>query len=146
VSDRSKVVKHSDFRWQGVPERAYKEVAEGQFCGVVRQTLLGLGEGEEDLSFLTRYFEIAPGGWSSLERHQHPHAVIVLRGRGSVVLEGVEHPLEPFDCVYVAPGAPHQFRAADEPLGFLCVVDRERDRPEPLEGPGEPSAEWRTRS
>jgi hypothetical protein len=25
----------------------------------------------------------------------------------------------------------HQFRAGpDEPLGFLCMVDRERDRPE----------------
>jgi hypothetical protein len=27
----------------------------------------------------------------------------------------------------------HQFRAtAAEPLGFLCVVDRERDRPVPV--------------
>ncbi len=132
----SKVLKHAGFRWQGVPETAYKEeddAAAGLFCGVVRQTLLGLGAGEEPLAFLTRYFEIAPGGLSSFERHQHPHAVVVLRGRGSVVLEGVEHALEPFDCVYVAPGAPHQFRAAaDEPLGFLCMVDRERDRPEPL--------------
>jgi mannose-6-phosphate isomerase-like protein (cupin superfamily) len=41
--------------------------------------------------------------------------------------------LVPFDCVFVAPGEPHQFRADDgEPLGFLCMVDRERDRPEPL--------------
>jgi hypothetical protein len=27
----------------------------------------------------------------------------------------------------------HQFRATgDEPLGFLCVVERERDRPVPV--------------
>ncbi len=138
MSGRSKVVKHDAFRWHGVPQRAYKEAGGGPFRGVLRKTLLGSGEGEEDLTFLTRYFEIAPGGWSTLERHRHPHAVVVLRGRGSLVLDGAEHALEPFDCVYVAPGAPHQFRAAAaEPLGFLCVVDRERDRPEPL--PGAPS-------
>jgi quercetin dioxygenase-like cupin family protein len=127
------VVKFAAFRWQGVPEREYKDTAAGSFRGVVRQTLLGAEAGQEDLRFLTRYFEIAPGGWSTLERHRHPHAVVVLRGRGSVVLAGETHALVPFDCVFVAPGEPHQFRADDgEPLGFLCMVDRERDRPEPL--------------
>ena len=39
--------------------------------------------------------------------------------------------IAPFDCVYVSPGVAHQFRATgDEPLGFLCTVDRVRDRPE----------------
>ena len=35
------------------------------------------------------------------------------------------------DAIYVAPHEPHQFRnpSADEPLGFLCIVDAERDRP-----------------
>src|SRR2546427_2468983 len=51
-----------------------------------RQTLLGEGTGEEPFNFVTRYFEIQPGGYSTLERHQHPHAVVVLRGRGRVTL------------------------------------------------------------
>ncbi|RMF21021.1 MAG: cupin domain-containing protein, partial [Deltaproteobacteria bacterium] len=75
-------------------------------------------------------FEVAPGGYSSLERHEHPHAVVIVSGRGSVILDDEVSELAPLDCVYVAPGTLHQFRAAlDEPLGFLCIVDRERDRP-----------------
>jgi len=42
--------------------------------------------------------------------------------------------------VRVAPGDPHQFRnTGTEPLGFLCVVDAERDRPTPLADDGAPS-------
>jgi len=88
------------------------------------------------LSFgqISDYFEVAPGGWTSLERHQHPHAVVVLVGCGEVRLGSQRHALEPFDVAYVAPGDPHQFRAApDEKLGLLCIVDRERDRPELLD-------------
>ncbi len=113
------------FRWEGVPERHYKE-EDGTFRGVLRQTLLGEGEGEAALAFLTRYFEIAPGGFSTLERHGHPHAVVVLSGCGPFSLA-------PHDCVYVAPETPHQLRADQgEPLGFLCIVDRDRDRPRPI--------------
>ena len=120
------------FRWEGVPERRYKE-EDGTFRGVFRQTLLGEGEGEGALAFLTRYFEIAPGGFSTLERHGHPHAVVVLSGRGHVVLGKETISLAPHDCVYVAPETPHQFRAdLGEPLGFLCIVDRDRDRPRPI--------------
>ena len=110
--------------------REYK-TGEVPYRDVTRQTLLGEGGGEEPFSFVTRYFEIQPGGYSTLERHQHPHAVVVIRGRGRVTLGEKSHDLAPFDCVYVSPGVVHQFRATgDEPLGFLCTVDRVRDRPE----------------
>lgn len=129
----SKVVRGRDYRWQGVPLRAYKDAGDGtaRFSGVTRQTLLGEGEDEAALNFITRYFEVEPGGYSSLELHRHPHTVIVVRGRGRVLLDGVSHDLEPLDAVYVSPETPHQFQALDEPLGFLCIVDRDRDRPRP---------------
>lgn len=128
---RSKVVKARDFRWEGVGVRVYKEEEGDDFRAVTRQTLLGEEEGEEALDFVTRYFEVQPGGYSSLERHEHPHSVVILRGRGQVVLADRVEEVSPLDCVYVAPGEVHRFRATgDEPLGFLCVVDRERDRPE----------------
>jgi quercetin dioxygenase-like cupin family protein len=55
----------------------------------------------------------------------------VLRGRGEVTLGSEVHPLSFGDTVYVAPHEVHQFRntAADEPFGFLCIVDAKRDRP-----------------
>jgi S-methyl-1-thioxylulose 5-phosphate methylthiotransferase len=130
MDDRSKVLTFADFRWDGVPLREYKSDS-AHHKQVTRQTLLGEGAGEEPFSFVTRYFEIQPGGYSTLERHQHPHAVVVLRGRGRVTLGERSYAIAPYDCVYVAPGVTHQFRAVgDEPLGFLCTVDRVRDRPE----------------
>lgn len=130
MDDRSKVLKFRSYSWDGVPVREYK-TGDVPYRGVTRQTLLGEGTGEESFSFLTRYFEIEPGGHSTLERHQHPHAVVVIRGTGRVTLGERAFDIAPFDCVYVSPGVAHQFRATgSEPLGFLCTVDRVRDRPE----------------
>ena len=133
MTHASKLLKCAAFRWDGVPIREYK-TGDGPYRGVTRQTLLGEGTGEEAFNFITRYFEVEPGGYSTLERHRHPHAVVVIRGRGRLVLGDTTHDIAPFDCVFVAPGVAHQFRASgDEPLGFLCTVDRERDRPEVIE-------------
>src|SRR5438128_5790758 len=130
MRDRSKVLTAQTVRWQGVEVREYK--ADGApYKDVTRQTVLGDGDGEADLNFITRYFEIQPGGYSTLERHRHPHAVVVIRGRGRVALGEHTYDLAPFDCVYVAPGAVHQFAASGgAPLGCLCMVDRGRHRPE----------------
>lgn len=127
--DKSKVVRAYAYRWEGVPLREYK--SEGShFRAITRQTLLGEREDEQAAQFLTRYFELQPGGYSTLEHHQHPHAVVVLRGSGEVILGDRVEAIGLHDCVYIAPDAFHQFHASgDEPLGFLCIVDRDRDRP-----------------
>jgi quercetin dioxygenase-like cupin family protein len=78
-----------------------------------------------------RYFEVEPGGHSTLERHQHVHGVMVINGRGSCLVGDTVHRLGHHDLVTVPAMTWHQFRAADdEPLGFLCLVDVERDRPQ----------------
>lgn len=125
----SRVFRERDFRWQGVTEEAYK--AEGtHFSGARRQTLVGAGAGGVSPGFETRYFEVDPGGYTSLEYHEHAHVVIIVRGRAEVVLGGALHAVEPIDCLYIAPNELHQLHATgEEPLGFLCIVDGERDRP-----------------
>ena len=71
-----------------------------------------------------RYFEVAPGGFSTLERHEHMHAVLILRGRGHCLVGGEVRPIETRDLVTVPPMTWHQFRATKgEPLGFLCMVN-----------------------
>jgi len=66
------------FRWDGIPVLAYKD-AGSHFRDVTRQVLFeGEGIGAE-----VRYFEIGPGGWSTLERHEHVHAVFIEIGRAS---------------------------------------------------------------
>lgn len=135
MTQHSKVLAVRDYRWP-VALKPYKDGGE-LFRGVTRQTLLGDGEGEEALSFLTRYFEVGAGGFSTLEHHQHPHAVVVFRGRGTVQLGEERTAIGPGDCVYVAPGEAHQFCAdRGEALGFLCIVDRHRDRPVPVTSAG----------
>jgi quercetin dioxygenase-like cupin family protein len=98
---------------------------------VLRHTLLG-GAGEP-IAFQLRYFEVAPRGYSSLEKHLHVHSVVVLRGRGRVIVGHEVFDVEPFDLVYVPSGTPHQFvSSGEEPFGFLCPVDLDRDPPQPL--------------
>ena len=129
VAGGSKVVKFDGTGWTGVAVRHYKD-GDGRHGGVTRRVLLGERPGEEALNIVTRYFEVASRGYSTLERHQHPHTVIVVRGTGRVVLDDTIYAVEPYDCVYVAPDTLHQFQASDdESLGFLCIVDRDRDRP-----------------
>jgi ribulose-bisphosphate carboxylase large chain len=90
-----------------------------------------VGEQGERTAFHVRYFEISPGGFTSLEHHGHEHVVVVLRGTGEVRLGAALYPVGVGDTVYIAPQAVHQLRnpSAVEPFGFLCVVDAQRDAP-----------------
>jgi len=123
------------WRWQDIPVEPYKDETE-PWRGVVRMSLAG--QRGERTAFHVRYFEIAPGGYTSLERHQHEHVVIVLHGRGEVQLGSKVEAIGPGDLVYVAPQEWHQFRnpAGEAALGFLCIVDAVRDRPELAAPPG----------
>jgi quercetin dioxygenase-like cupin family protein len=115
------------FRWEGVDLRAYKDEAAAPFNGVTRQVLASA----PDLRGELRYFEVAPGGWTTLERHAHVHAVTILRGAGRALVGADVMEVAALDLVTVPAWAWHQFRAsADAPLGFLCMVDAERDRPQ----------------
>ncbi len=117
----------NDYRWAEVEQLRYKEEGAAPFRDVTRQTLFQ----RPDMRGELRYFEVAPGGHSTLERHEHAHAVMVLRGSGAVLVGDAVSPLKTFDLVTVPPSTWHQFRAAaDAPLGFICMVDAERDRPE----------------
>ena len=119
------------FDWEDVETLDYKPRG-SHFKDISRRVLFDASEG---LSSQLRYFEIAPDGHSTLERHEHLHAVLVLRGRGRVLLGNRIHELAPFDLVDIGPMTWHQFRAADDaPLGFLCLVECERDRPERPDG------------
>ncbi|MEJ2192819.1 MAG: cupin domain-containing protein [Nitrospirota bacterium] len=119
-----------DFTWTGVKTERYKD-ADGTWSSVLRRTLIG-GKAERT-AFHVRYFEVAPGGHTTLEQHRHEHVVLCMRGRGECVVGRRKHGLSPLDVLYVPPFAAHQLRNPHgEPFGFLCIVDAERDRPRPL--------------
>ncbi|MEQ8195673.1 MAG: cupin domain-containing protein [Rhodospirillales bacterium] len=116
-----------DFRWEGVEQLAYKEEGEAPFKAVTRQVLFR----DPDLKCELRYFEVAPGGHTTLERHEHIHAVMILRGAGQCLVGDDVREVKERDLVTVPPLTWHQLRAGgDQPLGFLCMVNAERDRPQ----------------
>jgi S-methyl-1-thioxylulose 5-phosphate methylthiotransferase len=109
MANRDKTIhrKAQDYRWEGVDELPYKEDDRALFKSITRQVLFA----DPQLHGELRYFEVAPGGFSTLERHQHMHAVMILRGRGHCLVG-------------------EEVRPAGEPLGFLCMVNATRDKPE----------------
>ena len=118
---------HDDYRWDAVAELPYKEDDRALFRAITRQVLFS----DTALASELRYFEVAPGGFSTLERHEHMHAVLILRGRGHCLVGRDVKALATRDLVTVPPMTWHQFRATSgEPLGFLCMVDAQRDKPQ----------------
>ena len=128
MADSLLVRKHKgDFHWEGVDVLAYKQEGSAPFKDVTRQVLFDSTDPPAQL----RYFEVAPGGHTTLERHEHVHSVMVIRGRGQCLVGDRAYELGANDLVNVPPMTWHQFRAApDNPLGFLCLVPAQRDRPQ----------------
>ena len=119
--------RHHNFTWEGIDVLPYKEDG-NVFKSVTRQTLF---PGEHDLPVELRYFEVGNNGHSTLERHEHAHLVVIIRGSGRVLIGDEVSEIEENDIVQIPPLTWHQFRATnEEELGFLCVVNCERDRPQ----------------
>jgi quercetin dioxygenase-like cupin family protein len=113
--------------WDGVPVLAYKEAGEAPFKAITRQVLFA----DSDLGCELRYFEVGPGGHSTLERHEHVHAVMIHRGQGRCLVGSEVRDVAAGDLVFIPPMMWHQFKAsAEAALGFLCMVNAQRDRPQ----------------
>src|ERR1700731_1349527 len=93
------------FGWDDVEVLAYKDEGTAPFRSITRQVLFE----EAEHGCQLRYFEVAPGGYSTLERHEHVHAVLILRGRGTCLIGDEVREIGEHD---------------------LCLVPSERDRPQ----------------
>lgn len=121
-------------RWKGRSSSPYKDGRDLSFRGVRRVELVGRF-GERTRCDL-RYFEVEPGGYTSLERHVHTHVVIGARGEGVLRLGDRELPFGPLDVATVGPLEEHQLsNRTGGPFGFFCIVDHERDRAIRAPGP-----------
>jgi quercetin dioxygenase-like cupin family protein len=130
-NNRTAFYKHKgDFCWTGVKDEAYKTKG-SEWSNIIRKVLVG--ERGESAKFHLRYFEILPGGNSSLEFHSHEHVVVCVRGTGTVLTGKKKRTMEFMDTIYIAPRTVHQFsNPSAEPFGFICIVNSRRDRPKIL--------------
>jgi mannose-6-phosphate isomerase-like protein (cupin superfamily) len=127
MDDKTIHRKAKGYRWDGVAELPYKEDGRALFKSITRQVLFA----DPELHGELRYFEMAAGGFSTLERHEHMHAVLILRGRGHCLVGDEVKAIDTRDLVTVPAMTWHQFRATQgEPLGFLCMVNATRDKPQ----------------
>jgi ribulose-bisphosphate carboxylase large chain len=127
ASGKSTIYRYKgSFGWKGVKKEVYKHDGD-DWSKIFRRVLIG---DNVTAKSHVRYFEIAPGGNSSFERHRHEHIVIGLRGKGRVRLDKRYYKVNFLDVVYVSSDTPHQFlNPFSEPFGFLCIVPAKRDRP-----------------
>lgn len=113
--------------WQNVAREGYR----AGVAGVVRHTLIGgrkMHPADPGPTIEMRYFEVAPGAATRLEKHEHEHTVIVAAGSGYAVVGTELHEVGPRDIVYVGSLVPHQFIArGEESFGFFCAVTAARD-------------------
>ena len=116
-----------DYTWDGVDILHYKQEPGTHFDKITRQVLFG---GRDDLEAELRYFQLEPGGYSTLEKHRHVHCVLIIRGTGECLAEGKVESVSAFDLVEIPPGSWHQFQASGpDPMGFICMVSSVRDSP-----------------
>jgi len=129
--NRNRLYKHKgNLRWQGIKVEKYKRDGKG-WADIIRQTLIG--RHGETTKFHLRYFEIAPDGYSSFEKHRHEHVVICVRGKGKISVGRKIHKIKNLDILYISPNTPHQLRNPfKEPFGFFCIANARRDKPKIL--------------
>lgn len=127
----SRLYRHKgDLVWQGIKTEKYKTTG-NDWANIIRRVIIG--NHGESARFHLRYFEIAPGGNSSLEKHRHEHVVICVRGKGKALVNKKHNTLTFLDTLYIAPDSPHQLKNPfDEPFGFFCIVNAKRDKPKSL--------------
>lgn len=103
--------------WDGIPMLDYGSARPD----VTVRRFISRRDGSNNMEL--RYFELSPGARSNWEQHNYEHAVLILRGRGTVRLGEEIAPIRFGDAIYIPANEIHEFRAADdEGLGFMCAV------------------------
>lgn len=106
--------------------------------GATIQVLLGPEQGTP--SFITRRFNLHPGGRIPCHRHTNiEHEQVVLSGEMVLCLDGRERTVKAGDAIFIPAGVSHWYEnRASETAIFLCVVPRTDDyQTEWLEPPAE---------
>ncbi len=123
-------LKFDNYRWDSVPLIDYKEAGGKSdkmvtFHNITRQNIITKKDG---VGFEVRLFECGPDGFSTLEKHEHAHIVMIARGNGKVIIGADIYDAKPLDYFIIPEWNPHQLiNTAKEPFAFFCTVNAVRD-------------------
>lgn len=110
------------FKWDGSRTRAYHANNVNQ---VTETWLIGKAEKAENFAF--RYYQVGPDGYTREEQHPHDHGILIMQGKGEILIDKEITPVSQGDVIYIPPNALHQLiNPGENPLGFLCVIPAKR--------------------
>jgi len=93
---------------------------------VTKQVLVGPEQGWED--HVMRMFTLDKGGYAPRHSHEWQHILYIVEGKGTLFMDGENHPLTPGSTAYVPGGIEHQIlNAGDENFVFICIVPQYGD-------------------
>lgn len=76
-----------------------------------------------------RVFKLKSGG--NTPKHEHPwfHVNYILKGKGTLYLDGTNYEIEEGSFAYVPAGKTHQFvNNSNDELEFICIVPEEGEK------------------
>jgi len=120
----------NNYSWDTINLIDYKNVSEKSdikvtFNNITRQNIITKKDG---VDFEVRLFECGSYGFSTLEKHQHTHIVMIARGTGKVIIGKNIYDAKPFDFFIIPEWHPHQLiNTAKTPFAFFCTVNAKRD-------------------
>jgi len=73
-----------------------------------------------------RVMELGQGGYTPRHSHPWPHINYIIKGKGSIHIDGEDYPLEAGSFAYVPSGKLHQFsNQGEDTFEFMCIVPEE---------------------
>ncbi len=89
--------------------------------GVTKRVVIGPEDGAPN--FIMRIIEVEPKAAVPMHTHVWEHGIFVLSGKGALLLEDGEKPVEKENVVFVPPNLVHGFaNKGDEPLRIICLI------------------------
>lgn len=94
---------------------------------VLKQTAIGPQEGWD--GWVMRIFTLKKDGLTPLHNHSWPHINYIIKGSGTLFIDGEEKSIFQGDTAYVKGGEKHQFKNnGNDDFSFICIVPEEGDK------------------
>ena len=94
---------------------------------VLKQTAVTSQQGWDGWSM--RIFTLKKDGYTPFHSHPWPHINYIIKGSGTLFIDGEEKKVSPGDTAYIKGDEKHQFKnKGNDDFSFICIVPAEGDK------------------